>query len=82
MGSQTFGGIDNDAAYSVIATSDEGYVLVGRTESYGAGNEDIWLIKISFKDNISETTSFPAFEVILFFILVLIVNSSQRKSRL
>jgi len=79
---QTFGGIDNDAAYSVIATSDEGYVLVGRTESYGAGNEDIWLIKISFKDNISETTSFPAFEVILFFILVLIVNSSQRKSRL
>ncbi|MFX0184584.1 MAG: hypothetical protein ACFE95_16000 [Candidatus Hodarchaeota archaeon] len=79
--SQTFGGIDSEAAYSVIATSDEEYVLVGRTESYGAGNEDIWLIKIDIKDDFTETTSFPAFEVILFFIIVLIVNSSQRKSR-
>ncbi|MFX1517961.1 MAG: hypothetical protein ACFFC6_16795 [Promethearchaeota archaeon] len=42
----TFGGIEEEAAYSIIATSDGGYVVVGRTASYGAGSADTWLIKI------------------------------------
>ncbi|MHA2365927.1 MAG: hypothetical protein ACXAC7_18350 [Candidatus Hodarchaeales archaeon] len=44
---QTYGGTDNDNAWIVIEVSDGGYLLVGYTESFGAGNRDIWLIKIS-----------------------------------
>ena len=45
MWSQTFGGSNNDAAESIQRTMDGGYILVGYTESYGAGNNDAWLIK-------------------------------------
>jgi len=43
--SQTFGGIKDDGAYSVLQTSDEGYILCGFSRSYGSGSSDIWLIK-------------------------------------
>ena len=42
---KTFGGPDNDAAYSLQKTSDGGYILAGYTESYGAGSSDFWLLK-------------------------------------
>jgi len=42
---RTYGGADYDFAYSMVLTSDDGYVLAGCTESYGAGNRDVWLIK-------------------------------------
>jgi hypothetical protein len=43
--SRTFGGADNDGAESVEQTSDGGYVVAGVTISFGAGNEDMWLVK-------------------------------------
>jgi len=42
---QTFGGSDDDEAYSVQQTSDGGYIIAGETESYGAGARDVWLIR-------------------------------------
>ena len=42
---QTFGGSSSDHAESVIQTSDGGYVVAGYTESKGAGNRDMWLLK-------------------------------------
>ena len=44
---KTFGGIKNDRATHAQQVSDGGYILVGITESYGSGNEDVWLIKVS-----------------------------------
>ncbi len=43
--SRTFGGSGWDWCHSVQQTSDGGYILGGRTNSYGAGDEDIWLVK-------------------------------------
>mgnify|MGYP000137820710 CR=1 FL=1 len=43
--SQTFGGSEDDEAYSIQQTSDGGYILLGRTQSYGNGVADVWLIK-------------------------------------
>jgi hypothetical protein len=42
---KTFGGSDDDASFSVHETKDGGYIIVGHTESFGAGNSDVWLIK-------------------------------------
>ena len=43
--SRTFGGASWDYARSVAQTSDGGFILAGRTESFGAGGLDAWLIR-------------------------------------
>jgi hypothetical protein len=42
---RTFGGSGDDHGCSVRLTSDEGYVVAGYTESRGAGDDDVWLIR-------------------------------------
>ncbi len=42
---RTYGGPQDDGAFSVIQTSDGGYVLAGYTNSSGAGGYDMWLVK-------------------------------------
>lgn len=44
---RTFGGKGSDKVYSVRQTIEGGYILAGWTSSYGAGNIDAWLIKVS-----------------------------------
>ncbi len=45
MWSQTYGGPEDDAAQSLVETSDGGYAIAGRTSSFGAGGFDFWLVK-------------------------------------
>lgn len=42
---KTYGGINNEDAQQIKQTSDNGYIIVGHTNSFGAGNADIYLIK-------------------------------------
>ncbi len=43
---QTYGGTSDDEANSVQQTTDGGYVVAGITSSYGAGNKDVWILKL------------------------------------
>ncbi len=43
---KTYGGIFYDEGRSIQQTSDGGYIVTGSTESFGAGSEDIWVLKL------------------------------------
>ncbi len=42
---KTYGGTNRESARSLVQTSDEGYALAGITNSFGAGANDVWLVK-------------------------------------
>ena len=41
------GGTNNDYANSIIQTTDGGYAVTGYTNSFGNGNDHIYIVKIS-----------------------------------
>lgn len=49
--SKTFGDSADDWGKSVRQTTDGGYIVAGNTESYGAGEYDIWLLKLDSLGN-------------------------------
>jgi hypothetical protein len=44
---KVYGGISYDIAYSIRQTNDGGYIVAGETASFGAGNYDCWILKLS-----------------------------------
>ena len=49
---KTIGGGGDDFAYSITQSSDGGYVVAGWTESFGAGSEDIYVVKLDSSGNV------------------------------
>lgn len=56
-GQMPIGGAGNETAYSLIETYDHGYVMVGYTDSYGNGGDDIWLVKTNSPDVTTTSTT-------------------------
>jgi hypothetical protein len=50
--SQTYGGIREEQAYSLIQTSDGGYAIAGRTSSFGSDYSCFWLVKVDSSGNL------------------------------
>lgn len=44
--SKTYGGAGDDLAYSLQEVSSGGYIVAGRTTSFGAGTADFWVIRL------------------------------------
>src|ERR1700690_3766405 len=40
------GGSGNESANSIVQTSDGGYNVAGATDSFGAGQNDFWVVKL------------------------------------
>jgi len=55
---QTFGGTEEDFGYSVLQTSEGGYIVLGFTVSFGSGNKDVWLIKTDSQGNMEWDKTF------------------------
>ena len=42
---KTYGGNNSERGSSVIVTADGGFLLIGLTETYTLGSQDIWIVK-------------------------------------
>lgn len=60
--SQTYGGEQDDVAYSVVETDDGGFVFCGFTESFGAGNRDLYLVTTDSDGSVAWTRTFGGME--------------------
>ena len=49
---RTFGGAENDGAWSVAALADGGLAVAGYTESKGAGERDAWVLRLDGAGNV------------------------------
>lgn len=53
--SKTYGGEEDDDIFGFVATGEGGFAAAGGTHSYGAGESDIWVMKLNGSGDISET---------------------------
>ena len=56
---QTYGGSEDDHGYCIIQTADSGFLLLATTRSFGAGNTDIYLVKVDPEGIVEWETTKP-----------------------
>ena len=55
---KTYGGNSTDYGYGVVQASDGGYAMAGYTHSFGAGGDDVWLVKTDTNGNMQWNKTF------------------------
>lgn len=78
---QTFGGINADVAYGVIQNGNKGYIMAGRTSSYGAGAEDIWFIDTTFETHRNSISGFSTGVILLTTVTFVIIRGRGKKKK-
>jgi hypothetical protein len=57
---KTIGGPGNEEGFSLIQTSDGGYAIAGHTNSFGAGEWDVYIVKLNADGNLQWTKTISA----------------------
>lgn len=60
---RTFGGSDDDYAYSIQQTEDGGFILMGTTVSYSLGEGDILIMKLSSSGEIEWQKTYGTYSI-------------------
>jgi uncharacterized delta-60 repeat protein len=55
---KTYGGSQDDGACCIQQTSDGGYVVAGHTYSFGAGSDDVWILKLNSSGSVEWQKSY------------------------
>lgn len=55
---KSYGGFKHEWGYAIVITPDGGFAVAGSTETYGAGNQDAWLIKTDSLGNLEWARSY------------------------
>jgi hypothetical protein len=49
---KTYSGVNEDVALAVAEAQDSGYIVAGRTESFGSGYVDVWIMKLDISGTV------------------------------
>ena len=52
MWQTTYGGTQHNHAFAIQETADLGFIIVGETTSFGAGNRDAWVVRLDSGGNV------------------------------
>jgi hypothetical protein len=55
---KTYGGTADDSLQFIVLTTDGGFAIAGKTRSFGAGNQDMWLLKTDSYGNVQWSKTF------------------------
>ncbi len=80
LGDQTYGGSKCDYVFAMIQTVDGELALAGSTNSYGAGDFDMWLIKTNPNEWVSRKTGEVEFIPLIGAFIVLTCWFPRKKS--
>ncbi|MGD9131317.1 MAG: hypothetical protein PVH73_07065 [Candidatus Bathyarchaeota archaeon] len=73
----TYGGTGAEISYALLETSDGGYLLTMNTDSFGAGGDDIWLVKTDELGVIPEYSSLLIPVLVLTATAFIIINKKR-----
>jgi len=71
---QTYGGTGSEIAYALLETNDGYYLLTINTDSFGAGEDDIWLVS-----TIPENTTIGAIIMLAIATTIIITRTSHKR---